>query len=174
MLRRVATATTGLIYLQIIVGATMRHSDAGLAIPDFPLVFGGLVPPQWTAAIAIHYAHRLGALLVSTAIAATVGHVWYHHADRRELRRGKRARSPRSHAFHSLVRDSGRKARRDHTAHVSSRTDLATSLVLTRGRPGPSTIHPRDLNRATTDTSNLASPGRTREKPRPNRRVTGL
>ena len=87
MLRRVATAATGLIYLQIIVGATMRHSDAGLAIPDFPLVFGGLVPPQWTAAIAIHYAHRLGALLVTLAIAATVGHVWYHHPDRRELRR---------------------------------------------------------------------------------------
>ena len=35
-LRRVATATTALIYLQILVGATMRHTGAGLAIPDFP------------------------------------------------------------------------------------------------------------------------------------------
>ena len=85
-LRFVATATTVCVYCQILVGATMRHSDAGLAIPDFPLVFGGLFPPAWTAPIAIHYAHRVGALIVTLAIAATVGHVLYHHATRRELR----------------------------------------------------------------------------------------
>ena len=33
VLRRVAAATTGLIYLQIVIGATMRHTGAGLAIP---------------------------------------------------------------------------------------------------------------------------------------------
>jgi heme a synthase len=87
MLRRVATATTAIIYLQIIVGATMRHSDAGLAIPDFPTVFGGVMPPEWTTQIAIHYAHRLGAIIVTLAIAATVGHVLYHHRSRRELMR---------------------------------------------------------------------------------------
>jgi cytochrome c oxidase assembly protein subunit 15 len=86
MLRLAATTTTVLIYLQIIVGATMRHSDAGLAIPDFPLVFGGLFPPVWTPQIAVHYAHRIGALIVTLAIAATVGHVWYHHSRRSELR----------------------------------------------------------------------------------------
>jgi cytochrome c oxidase assembly protein subunit 15 len=87
MLRRVATTTTGLIYIQILVGATMRHSDAGLAIPDFPLVFGGIVPPEWTPQIAIHYAHRVGALIVALAIAATAGHVLYHHSDRQEVTR---------------------------------------------------------------------------------------
>jgi cytochrome c oxidase assembly protein subunit 15 len=87
MLRLVATSTTALIYLQIIVGATMRHSDAGLAIPDFPLVFGGLLPPTWTPQIAIHYAHRVGALMATLAIAATAGHVWYHHPRRLELAR---------------------------------------------------------------------------------------
>jgi len=86
MLRLVATTTTAFIYLQVIVGATMRHSDAGLAIPDFPLVFGGLVPPVWTPQIAVHYAHRIGALIVTLAIAVTVGHVWYHHSRRSELR----------------------------------------------------------------------------------------
>ena len=40
------SATTVLIYLQILVGAVMRHIGAGLAIPDFPLVFGGLMPPK--------------------------------------------------------------------------------------------------------------------------------
>lgn len=84
-LRLVASATTALIYVQILIGATMRHSDAGLAIPDFPFVFGGLLPPEWTPPIAIHYAHRVGALIVTLAIAATVGHVWHHHRRRREL-----------------------------------------------------------------------------------------
>jgi heme a synthase len=87
MLRRITTATTVGIYIQILIGATMRHSDAGLAIPDFPLVFGGIVPPEWTPQIAIHYAHRLGALLVALAIVATAGYVLYHHRDRNELTR---------------------------------------------------------------------------------------
>ena len=86
MLRRTAASTTMFIYLQILVGATMRHSDAGLAIPDFPLVFGGLIPPEWTPQIAIHFAHRMGALIVALAVGATVGHVLYHHARRSELR----------------------------------------------------------------------------------------
>src|SRR5436190_19614265 len=36
MLRRVALTTSALVYVQILVGATMRHTKAGLAIPDFP------------------------------------------------------------------------------------------------------------------------------------------
>ncbi|HEV3214859.1 MAG TPA: COX15/CtaA family protein [Vicinamibacterales bacterium] len=87
VLRRTATATTALVYAQILVGATMRHSDAGLAIPDFPLVFGGLVPPQWTPGIAIHYAHRIGALIVLAGISTTSGRVWSRHRNRTELRR---------------------------------------------------------------------------------------
>lgn len=86
-LRLVATVTTACVYVQIIVGATMRHSEAGLAIRDFPLVFGGLLPPEWTPQIAVHYAHRVGALIVTLAIAATSGHVFYHHSHRPELRR---------------------------------------------------------------------------------------
>ena len=63
----------------------MRHTDAGLAIPDFPLAFGHLIPPVWNAKIAIHFAHRVGALIVTLAILATTGHVFYHHRGRREL-----------------------------------------------------------------------------------------
>ena len=87
MLRRVATATTVLIYAQILVGATMRHTSAGLAIPDFPLMFGRLVPDHWDPRIAIHFAHRGGAAIVTLAIIATSGHVWYHHRRHRELTR---------------------------------------------------------------------------------------
>jgi cytochrome c oxidase assembly protein subunit 15 len=84
-LQKVAVTTTALIYVQIILGATMRHTDAGLAIPDFPWVFGRLVPPQWDTKIAIHYAHRVGALIVSIVILATTLHVFARARSRREL-----------------------------------------------------------------------------------------
>jgi cytochrome c oxidase assembly protein subunit 15 len=87
VLQRMAAVTTGLIYIQIVVGATMRHTGAGLSIPDFPLMFGQLVPPHWDAKIAIHFAHRVGAGIVSLAILATAGHVFSHHRTREELRR---------------------------------------------------------------------------------------
>lgn len=86
-LQTIAAITTAGVYAQIIVGATMRHTGAGLAIPDFPLAFGQLVPPFWSAPIAIHYAHRAGALLVSACALAAAGHVLNHHAGRSELRR---------------------------------------------------------------------------------------
>lgn len=87
MLQKVAAATTGWIYIQIVMGATMRHTGAGLAIPDFPLAFGQIIPPHWDAGIAIHFAHRVGALIASVLILATTGHVFYHHGRRRELLR---------------------------------------------------------------------------------------
>jgi cytochrome c oxidase assembly protein subunit 15 len=69
------TATTIAIYVQILLGAVMRHTGAGLAIPDFPLAFGGLIPPKLDFAIGIHFAHRMGALLVATLIFWSLGRV---------------------------------------------------------------------------------------------------
>ena len=86
-LERIAVVTTVVIYTQIVIGATMRHTGAGLAIPDFPLAYGHLVPPYWDAKIAIHFAHRVGAATVTLLILATAGHVFYHHGRRAELRR---------------------------------------------------------------------------------------
>jgi cytochrome c oxidase assembly protein subunit 15 len=62
------TALVAVVYLQIIAGAVMRHLGAGLAIPDFPLSFGHLVPAFTSTAIAANFAHRSGALLVTIAI----------------------------------------------------------------------------------------------------------
>jgi heme a synthase len=67
--------TTGLVavvYLQILAGALMRHLGAGLAIPDFPLAFGRIIPPITTAAIAANVAHRLGAVIVTAVMLVTV------------------------------------------------------------------------------------------------------
>ena len=87
LLRYLATATTILIYTQILIGATMRHTGAGLAIPDFPWMFGHVVPDHWSSAIAIHFTHRVGALLVTLAILTVFAYVWSRHRARRELMR---------------------------------------------------------------------------------------
>ena len=67
-LGRLAAAGTCLVFVQLFLGALMRHGGAGLAIPDFPLAFGRLVPPQFTTDVAIHFAHRVGALMVSLMV----------------------------------------------------------------------------------------------------------
>lgn len=87
ILRRLTIVTTAWVYVQILLGAIMRHTDAGLAIPDFPLAFGQLIPPQWDPKIAIHFAHRVGALIASVVIIATTAHVFYHHRRSGELTR---------------------------------------------------------------------------------------
>jgi len=85
ILRRIATTTTVLIYAQILLGATMRHTGAGLAIPDFPLMFGGLVPTHWDSKIAVHFSHRVGAVIVALGVLTTCRYVWTRSRDRREL-----------------------------------------------------------------------------------------
>jgi cytochrome c oxidase assembly protein subunit 15 len=87
MLRKLTVATTAWLYIQILIGATMRHTGAGPAIPDFPLAFGHVIPPHWDAKIAIHFAHRVGALIATMLILATAGHVFYHQGRRGELLR---------------------------------------------------------------------------------------
>lgn len=78
---------TAAVYVQILLGATMRHTGAGLAIPDFPLAFGRLLPAAWTPQIAIHFAHRLGAVVVLVLAARAVTLVWSHYRHRPELAR---------------------------------------------------------------------------------------
>lgn len=60
-----AAAFCAAVFLQILVGAVMRHSYAGLAIPTFPLAYGEIVPPFWNFGIAVHFIHtRVGASLL--------------------------------------------------------------------------------------------------------------
>jgi cytochrome c oxidase assembly protein subunit 15 len=84
-LRIALSGITLLIFAQLIVGATMRHQHAGLAVPDFPLAYGQWWPPTDPASleqinrnrtdvldyglitafqIGLHMAHRIGALLI--------------------------------------------------------------------------------------------------------------
>ena len=65
-----ATSLAALVFLQILAGAVMRHLGAGLAIPDFPLSFGRLVPEFATGSIAAAYVHRAGGFVVAAAVIA--------------------------------------------------------------------------------------------------------
>jgi cytochrome c oxidase assembly protein subunit 15 len=84
------------IYLQLVAGALMRHYGAGLAIPDLPLAYGKLLPPvsqgamdlanearRWDyklpgvslGQVWLHFAHRVGAAVVSAAVISAAVHV---------------------------------------------------------------------------------------------------
>ncbi len=90
-----AWITVGLVYIQLLLGALMRHTGSGLAIPDFPTVAGRWLPflnqsaqdwvnnwrfDQQAYAIGmpmgdvslmqmwIHLSHRLGALALLIAV----------------------------------------------------------------------------------------------------------
>jgi len=82
-----AAATTSIIYLQIIIGALMRHMHAGLAIPDFPLAFGHVVPPMFSVPIAVNFAHRCGAVVVTAMVLWTVVRTLREYRDELALRR---------------------------------------------------------------------------------------
>jgi heme a synthase len=133
-LRWLTIFTTALVYIQILLGATMRHTGAGLAIPDFPLIFGGLIPPRWDPKIAIHFAHRVGALVVFIAIVSTASHVRARHRDRRDLTRPAArlvALVLVQIALGGLTVLSGRNVAVNSAHVVVGALVLATSLVLT-------------------------------------------
>ena len=65
---RAAITCFAALFVQLVLGAWMRHSDAGLAIPDFPASFGRLWPDHWNSRIAVHFAHRAWALVVVVTV----------------------------------------------------------------------------------------------------------
>jgi cytochrome c oxidase assembly protein subunit 15 len=81
-----AAWTTALVYLQIVLGAVTRHSGAGLAIPDFPLSFGQLLPPDWSPLVALQFSHtRIGALIVLLFVSHTAYRACFHFPEEKGL-----------------------------------------------------------------------------------------
>jgi len=74
-----AVAST-VVLVQLIIGAIMRHKQAGLAIPDFPLAFGLLLPPTHIDDHIQHLALRYGTNLGPDGV--TLFMVWIHFAHR--------------------------------------------------------------------------------------------
>ena len=72
-LRPLAVFGAVLTFLQSVLGAAVRHMDAGLVCPDVPLCLGQWIPPLQTATVFVHFGHRVtGLLLLITLLALTV------------------------------------------------------------------------------------------------------
>ena len=91
-----ALAICGLIFCQLMLGATMRHEHAGLSIDDFPLAYSQVWPntdpasvgqynldrlahnevPTTALYINMQMAHRAGAVLITVAILAAAAAAW--------------------------------------------------------------------------------------------------
>ena len=54
----------GAVYLQVLLGIIVRYSQSTLACPDFPLCNGAAIPAFDNYQVALHFAHRLGALAI--------------------------------------------------------------------------------------------------------------
>ena len=65
---RWALALTVLVYLQLGLGATMRHEHAGLSIHDFPLAYGQVWPMVDAEQLAVINAQRISSGEVPTTI----------------------------------------------------------------------------------------------------------
>jgi len=102
-----AIALTAVVFVQLVLGAIMRHTESGLAILDFPLANGRIVPdvsgpaleqynetrrmghflPEVTAAqVVYHMAHRFWAVVVAIVLLATMSMALIRHGNIRAIR----------------------------------------------------------------------------------------
>lgn len=68
--RGLAHATAAATYALIVLGGYVRHSGAALACPDWPLCHGAVIP-ELRGVVAIQFAHRAGALVVTALVLGT-------------------------------------------------------------------------------------------------------
>ncbi len=100
-------AVTALIFVQLTLGATMRHEHAGLSITDFPTAYGQVWPKTDAASIAaynqqrlenhqvattslsinLQMFHRVGAVLITLAILGAMTAMWRMKGSAPMLRR---------------------------------------------------------------------------------------
>ncbi len=76
--RIVGVGTCLFILVQILLGAVVRHGDAGLALVSFPhsTPDGDWLPTYWNWAVVVNFAHRVGALAVVLSVLAFVAKIW--------------------------------------------------------------------------------------------------
>ncbi|MFA6287927.1 MAG: COX15/CtaA family protein [Opitutaceae bacterium] len=81
-LRKIGVVCCALILAQLAVAAIMRHSFAGLAIPVFPesTSDGAWLPAAWDFRVAIHFTHRVMALVLMIALLWFAVRIWRERA----------------------------------------------------------------------------------------------
>ena len=91
--RRAGVACCALLFVQLGIGAVMRHTFAGLAIPSFPWSTpdGRLLPEIWDFRVGIHFAHRAMAVVIAAAVAVYALAIWRDRASPVAMRAGASA-----------------------------------------------------------------------------------
>jgi cytochrome c oxidase assembly protein subunit 15 len=104
---KAAVLTTLAIYLQLALGATMRHQHRDLSILDFPTAYGSWLPDTSASTLAaintwrdarglsdvtafqiwLQMAHRFGAVLISIGVITSAARIWVADPKLRVLRR---------------------------------------------------------------------------------------
>jgi cytochrome c oxidase assembly protein subunit 15 len=80
-IRNLVLISTLLIFVQLVLGATMRHQHAGLSIPDFPLAYHKIWPPMDAASVAKYNALRDESLAPNPITAFQIGLQMVHRLD---------------------------------------------------------------------------------------------
>ena len=85
---RLCILSIGIIYGQLIVGALMRHHEAGLAVTDVPLIYGKFLPPTNAAELReinhqrMRDGDKLGPIeslrFNQATMPITLGQIWLH------------------------------------------------------------------------------------------------
>jgi cytochrome c oxidase assembly protein subunit 15 len=81
-LRQFSRLATFLIVVQLVIAASMRHNNAGMAIPVFPhsTVEGGWLPESWDYRVTLAFAHRVMAVVLTGVLGWLVIAVWRDRA----------------------------------------------------------------------------------------------
>ena len=73
LVRRAGLVVGGLVFAQSVVGALVRHTDAGMACPDVPLCLGRVIPPLEYSTVQLHFLHRVLGIVVAVV---TLRYTW--------------------------------------------------------------------------------------------------
>ena len=65
LVQQAGLLVSGLVFVQSVVGALVRHTDAGMACPDVPLCLGRVIPPLEYPMVRLHFLHRVLGVVVA-------------------------------------------------------------------------------------------------------------
>jgi len=77
-----AVVTAGATFCLIFIGGLVTSTGSALAVPDWPLAFGKLIPPEWHGGIPFEYGHRVAAGTVVVLTLLLMAWAWRAEARR--------------------------------------------------------------------------------------------